>query len=208
MQPMSRTERAALCNEALEVGADAPTLCEGWTVKDLVVHLLVRERDPVGASGIVVGRLAGLTDRSSNKLAQQDFSALVERVRTGPPAWSVFRVPPLDRLANTVEFFCHHEDIRRAQPGWKPRELTDREQRALWKQVTTMGRAAMRRTGVPVEVVWPAADERSTLSPGSDPVVLSGDPAELVMLLLGRDQHHVSVEGPPDSVSRLGLPTG
>ena len=40
MEQMSRTERAALCNSALEAGEDAPTLCEGWTVKDLVIHLL------------------------------------------------------------------------------------------------------------------------------------------------------------------------
>ena len=44
MEPLARTERAALCNTALDLGADSPTLCEGWTVKDLVIHLLIRER--------------------------------------------------------------------------------------------------------------------------------------------------------------------
>ena len=28
---------------------------------------------------------------------------------------------PIDTLANTVEFFVHHEDVRRAQAGWTPR---------------------------------------------------------------------------------------
>ncbi len=58
MTRLARSERAALCDLALQVGADRPTLCEGWTVKDLVVHLLVREGSPA-AVGIVVPPLAG-----------------------------------------------------------------------------------------------------------------------------------------------------
>ena len=52
MEPLSRSERAALCNSALEAGESAPTLCGGWDVKDLVVHLLVRH---------AVRRLGGIT---------------------------------------------------------------------------------------------------------------------------------------------------
>ena len=85
MEPMSRTERAALCNSALEAGEDAPTLCDGWTVKDLVIHLLVRERDPIGAPGDHVPRWTGSPQRSASRMAEQDFSSLVERVRNGPP---------------------------------------------------------------------------------------------------------------------------
>ena len=69
MEPLSRTERAALCNTALETGEEAPTLCEGWNVKDLVIHLLVRERDPLGMPGIVFPPLEGLTERSARRLA-------------------------------------------------------------------------------------------------------------------------------------------
>src|SRR6476661_4751238 len=124
MESMSRTERAALCNSALEAGAQAPTLCEGWTVKDLVIHLLVRERDPLGAPGIVVPQLEGLTRFSERRLADHDFTNLVERVRQGPPRWSPMAIGPVDRAVNSLEYFVHHEDVRRAQPGWEPRELT------------------------------------------------------------------------------------
>ena len=127
MEQMSRTERAALCNSALEAGEDAPTLCGGWTVKDLVIHLLIRERDPIGATAILVPQLDRFAQRSANRLAEQDFSALVERVRNGPPKWSPMAIPKVDQLLNTLEYFVHHEDIRRATPGWEPRELTDRE---------------------------------------------------------------------------------
>src|SRR3954467_12810992 len=119
MEPMSRTERAALCNTALEAGEQAPTLCGRWTVKDLVIHLLVRERDPLGSPGILVPQLEKLARRSERKMADPDFTALVERVRGGPPRWSPMALPPLDKALNTLEFFVHHEDIRRARPGWE-----------------------------------------------------------------------------------------
>lgn len=191
MEPMSRTERAALCNAALEAGAEAPTLCGRWQVKDLVIHLLIRERDPLGAPGILVPRLEVLTDRSTRRLAGQDFSSLVERVRKGPPRWSPFAIPPVDRAVNTMEYFVHHEDIRRAAPGWEPRELTEREQKAIWTSLAVAGRALVRPAGVPVELRW--AGDRSgrttVLRKGSGAAVVSGAPSELAMLLHGREQH-------------------
>src|SRR4029079_18721505 len=53
-ESLARRERAALCDLAVEVGPDAPTLCEGWTASDLVAHLLVRERNPVASLGNIV----------------------------------------------------------------------------------------------------------------------------------------------------------
>ena len=160
MESMSRTERAALCNTALEAGEQAPTLCGRWTVKDLVIHLLVRERDPLGAPGIVIPQLEGLADRSARRLAGQDFSSLVERVRSGPPKWSPLSLPPLDRAVNTLEYFVHHEDIRRAGTEWEPRELTDREQRAIWKSISVAGKGLVRPAGVPVVIRW-SGDDRT-----------------------------------------------
>ena len=209
MEPLSRSERAALCNSALEAGESAPTLCGGWDVKDLVVHLVVRERHPVGAVGIVLSPLAGLTERTSRRLARQDFSALVERVRGGPPVWSPTAVPAVDRAANSLEFLVHHEDIRRAQDGWAPRELAEAEQRAVWRSLAVAGKGLVRSAGVPVELRWPGAardgeDRSTTLRAGDDPVVVTGEPVELAMLLFGRDQHRrLRFDGPPDGVRRL-----
>ncbi len=45
---------------------------------------------------------------------------LVERLRNGPPRWSPYAVPKLDTMLNTLEFYVHHEDIRRAQPSGSP----------------------------------------------------------------------------------------
>ena len=206
MESMSRTERAALCNTALEAGEQAPTLCGRWTVKDLVIHLLVRERDPLGAPGIVVPKLERLNEWSARRLAAQDFSSLVERVRSGPPKWSPMSLPPLDRALNTLEFFVHHEDIRRAGTEWEPRELTEREQKVIWKAISTAGKGLVRPSGVPVEIRWVSEERASSavLRSGDDPVVVTGTPAELAMMLFGREQYvGLQFDGPESSVKKL-----
>ena len=206
MEKMYRTERAALCNSALEAGEDAPTLCGMWTVKDLVIHLLVRERDPLAAPGILIPQLEKLAQRSARRMAEQDFTALVERVRNGPPRWSPMALPPLDRALNTLEYFVHHEDIRRAVPGWAPRELTDQEKRLLFKGIAVAGKGLVRSAGVPVGIRWTDGDsERSAvLRRGDDPVVVTGEPAELTMFLFGRSQHTgLSFDGPQAHVDAL-----
>jgi uncharacterized protein (TIGR03085 family) len=206
MESMSRSERAALCNAALDAGEQAPTLCGRWTVKDLVIHLLVRERDPLGAPGIVVPQLEKLTDRSARRLAGQDFSALVERVRSGPPRWSPMSLPPIDRAVNTLEYFVHHEDIRRAAPDWQPRELTEREQKILWKAVGVAGKGLVRQAGVPVEIRWSheGRERSAVLRKGANPAVVSGAPSELTLFVFGRSQHgRLEFTGPQDHVREL-----
>ncbi|MET0998569.1 MAG: TIGR03085 family metal-binding protein [Marmoricola sp.] len=202
MESMSRSERAALCNTALHAGEQAPTLCGDWTVKDLVIHLLVRERDPLGAPGILIPPLEKLTERSARRLHGQDFTALVERVRGGPPRWSPLSLPPLEKAVNTLEYFVHHEDIRRASPGWLPRELTEREQRTLWTTLGTAGKGLVRSAGVPVEIRW--EDRSAVLRRGEDPAVISGPPSELVMFVFGRDEHTgLELTGPEAHLARL-----
>ena len=171
-----------------------------------MIHLLIRERDPIGATAIMVPQLERFAQRSARRMEEQDFTALVERVRGGPPIWSPMKVPPLDRLLNTLEYFVHHEDIRRAAPGWAPRELTDREQRVLFKGAKTAGKGLVRSVGVPVEIHWTDGERERTavLADGDDPVVVTGPPAELTMFLFGRDQHSgLTFEGPQDHVDRL-----
>ena len=59
-------ERAALVNTMRAVGPDAPTLCGEWTTRDLAAHLVLRERRPDAAAGILVPALAGYTAASSS----------------------------------------------------------------------------------------------------------------------------------------------
>ena len=200
---MSRTERTALCDTALQVGEDQPTLCEGWTVKDLVVHLLVRERSP-GAVGIAVSPLAGLTEREMRRVGAQELTVLVERLRGGPPRWSPYAVPRLDAMFNTLELFVHHEDIRRAQPDWAPRDLSDDEQKLLWSMVRSAGKPLVRNAPAGVTLENATTGSRVVLKDASQPVVVSGLPSEVTLFAFGRQaEARVTLSGPDEAVALL-----
>lgn len=197
---LARRERHALCDLALELGPEAPTLCEGWAVADLVAHCLVRETDPVAALGAVVPPLAGLADRAVARARRRPLPQLVARLRD--PGLTPYRLRPVERVANTLEFLIHHEDVRRAQPGWQPRALAPADAAVVWGSLGGLGRLLVRPAGVPVQVRDADSGRRTTLRAGADPVVVTGAPVELALLLSGRDQvRGVTVDGPPDRVA-------
>jgi uncharacterized protein (TIGR03085 family) len=200
--PLARRERHDLCDLALTLGEDAPTLCGEWTVKDLVAHLLVRENRPWSAVGIVVPPLSGLTERSMTRMARQELGVLVEKLRD--PGLTVFRLKPVEVAANTIEYFVHHEDVRRAQPGWEPRSLDPADEDMLWKVVRVSGRMLARPVGVPLRIRRSDTGAWATLLRGEDPVVISGLPAELALFLYGRDQvRDLAFDGPDAAVARV-----
>ena len=200
---MARTERTALCDAALQVGEDQPTLCGDWTVKDLVVHLLVRERSPA-AAGIVLSPLSKLTDLESRRFAARDFPVLVEKLRNGPPRWSPYAVPKLDKTFNTLEYFVHHEDIRRAQPSWEPRDLSDAEQKQLWSMIRTAGKGLTLRAPTGIAIENATTGSRVVLKEAPEQVVVHGLPSEVTMFLFGRQaQARVELLGPDGAVAAL-----
>lgn len=197
--PLARSERLALADLALNVGPDAPTLCSGWTVQDLVVHLLVRERRPLAAPGLLVPPLSGLVDRASARLARRPFGDLVQQLRT-PPA--PVRVAAVERLVNTMEFFVHHEDVRRGQPDWSPRSLSADDEAQLWRALSMIGRGLVRPSGVPVVIA--SGSRRAVLRRGDDPVVLSGPVGEVALFLFGRRPAvGLDFDGPAERVAAL-----
>jgi uncharacterized protein (TIGR03085 family) len=194
---LAARERDALCDLALSLGASAPTLCGGWSIKDLVVHLLVRERKPWAALGRVVPGLADPTERASSQLDDRDLSSLVTQLRSVPLSLAV-----VDPLLNGMEMFVHHEDVRRAQPDWTVRGLSPGDERQLWLAVVTVGRLQARRGGVPLAVVSGA--RRAVLRAGESPVVVSGPVPEVLLFLSGRSSvARVTFEGPEDRVAQL-----
>jgi uncharacterized protein (TIGR03085 family) len=198
----ARAERAGVCEVLATLGPDQPTLCTGWTTRDLAAHLVVRERRPLAALGIVLPPLAGYTERVRRAVAARPFPELVEALRR-PPAWSPLRFPPLDHAVNSLELFIHHEDIRRAQPGWAPRPLPGPLGRALWSRVRAYTRLRLRRFPATVVVEAPGHGLVRAGRPG-DQVRVVGDPGELVMFLTGRQRAaRVELTGPSTSTSRL-----
>ena len=151
MTSATRAERSALCDTMLEVGADAPTLCGDWTAQDLAAHLVVRERRPDAGPGIVTPFLADYSEHVRRTEAARPFADIVDRVRRGPPRWSPMRVDAVDRTVNSVEFFVHHEDLRRASRPFSVRSLDPALEDALADSISRAGRFLAR--GLPVGLV-------------------------------------------------------
>ena len=200
---MAQRERTALCDTALQVGGDQPTLSGEWTVKDLVVHLLVREGSPA-AAGIFLAPLARLTELESRRLARREFADLVEKLRYGPPVYSPYAVPKLDSMANTLEFFVHHEDIRRARPGWTGRPLPAADEKLLWSMIRTAGKGLTRRAPVGVRIENATTGSTAVLKDGDTLVTVRGLPSEISLFVFGRrPQAVVEVLGDPADVVSL-----
>lgn len=202
MSRYARAERQALADLLLALGPDAPTINEGWATRDLAAHLVLRERRPDAAGGILLPPLRGYAERVRRRLAAQPYDDLVARVRR-PPVWSPVSNPLTDELANTMEFFIHHEDVRRASPGWQPRDLAPGLQAALWKRAAPMARLALRRFPADLYVQAPGHGEIS-VGRGGDRLRLVGAPAELALFLSGRQRvSRVQLDGPPEAAGRL-----
>jgi len=196
---LATAERAALSDTLADLGPDQPTLCEGWTTRDLLAHMLVRERQPWAAGGIVVPLLAPLAERGMAGYADTPWPDMVAQLREGAPVWSPYRIGKLDEVANGAEFFVHHEDARRGTPGWQPRPADLERDTELWQLVTRMGRILLRRSPVGVVVRRPAGATH-VVRTGSGLVTLVGEPAELVLHLFGRSEAQVEIEGLPADV--------
>ncbi len=176
---LAQRERATFCDLLVELGPDAPTLCEGWTSADLAAHIVARERRPDSGPGLVWPPLAGHTDRVRRSVRDgTPWPELVARIRRGPP----LLLRPFDGPMNTVEFFVHVEDLRRAQAGWKPRPHSPELADALWDRLGAGGMAKQVGATVRLEAAGRAPKER-----GEGPlVVVTGDPGELTLFASGR----------------------
>ena len=178
---LAQQERTTLCDLFVERGPDAPTLCQGWCTADLAAHLVVRERRPDSGPGLVWPPLAGYTDRIRRAVRDRTpWEKLVETVRRGPP----LLLRPFDGPMNTVEFFIHVEDVRRAQDGWEPRPISSELADALWARVGPGGMAKK----VPATIVI-TSPGRADKERGTGPrLTLAGDPGELTMFGAGRQR--------------------
>jgi uncharacterized protein (TIGR03085 family) len=206
----ARHERLELADLFATVGPDAPTLCEGWKTRDLAAHLVIRERRPDAAAGILVKPLARHTQRVQDDVAEQPWEDLVGLVRGGPPAWSPSAWEPIDRAINTVEYFVHHEDVRRAQPGWAPRTLDTGFEGDLWSRLKLGARLLVRRS--PVGLALQHTDGETVRAKSGEPVVtVTGPPSELTLFVYGRQAHaRVDIDASADvadqlRAARLGL---
>lgn len=207
MGTAAHVEREALSDLFTELGPDVPTLCEGWSARDLAAHLVVRERRPDGAVGIIAKPLAGYADKVRRGEAERPWDEIVQRVRSGPPMLAPTRIDAVDRAVNTIEYFVHHEDVRRAQPGWTRRELTPDLVADLTAALSRMARVLARK--VPVGVVLNVTDApdgpRTIVArKGDESVTISGPIGEITLYVYGRrDVAGVELDGSAAAVEQL-----
>lgn len=191
---MASDERRLLCDLFERVGPDAPTLCEGWKTRDLAVHLVVRERRPDAVAGKLIKALADRGRQVEDELRALPWTELVDQVRQGPPKWNPMSIGGVDETVNTAEFYVHHEDVRRAVPGWTPRPTDEAREEALWKALSRVARIFYSRS--PVGVVLRRKDGTEIAAKrGPRTVRIVGEPSELVLYAFGRKEANVTFDG-------------
>ncbi len=203
MTNYSRAERAALCELLTKLGPQAPTCCEGWTTSDLAAHLIVRERRLDAALGLLLPALSRRAEQVRLRVKSQPYSELIELLRHGPPRWSPLAIPAIEQAANTLEFFVHHEDVRRAQSHWPPRALPVEFEELLWRRLTARAWLLLRKA--PVGVVLRLPDGFTLqVRDGFPAVELTGPPAELLLYAHGRKTvARVELSGDPETTRRF-----
>ena len=195
-------ERHALSETLRRVGGSAQTLCGEWSTAQLAAHLVLRERSVVELGGrLPVPALRRRAEQVVTDLAAATpYAELVDTVDRGPSwrevrgpvpvAW-LWSLPPVAELANLLEYVVHHEDVRRAQPGWAPRALPLDLQRVIWQRLHLLARVTLRSVPVGLALRWPSHGEianRRARRHGPA-VTVTGDAVELTMFAFGRLDH-------------------
>ncbi|WP_393084402.1 TIGR03085 family metal-binding protein [Streptomyces sp. LN704] len=203
MSTHAKRERLLLADLLETAGPNAPTLCEGWNTRDLAAHVVVRERRADAAGGLLIKQLAPRLERVQAEFAEKPYEELIQLIRTGPPRLSPFSLKQIDEASNTVEFYVHTEDVRRARPDWTPRELDPVFQDALWSRLERTARLVGR--GAPTGLVLRRPDGQTAVAHKGTPVVtVTGEPSELLMFAFGRQKAaDVELDGDEDAIAKL-----
>ena len=131
--------------------------------RDLAAHLMIREYRLDAAPGILIPFFAGHTAKVQDEVAQHtEWNELLDKVAAGPPAYSPLKL--LDPIANVAEMFIHHEDVRRAQPGWEPRELEPALTNVLRRTLPLMGRMTLAK--VPARLALRTPEGKTVITVG------------------------------------------
>jgi uncharacterized protein (TIGR03085 family) len=188
-EPIDVRERRELCDLLIQLGPDAPTLCEGWTTADLAAHLVLREHFKKWPDERLAAEKA------------KGLPVLVERLRGGAPYFP-WRIPRVRTVMNGVEYFIHHEDVRRANGLDRRADRPDLEVIA-WRLTGFSGRRLAKQLQPHgFELRRPGGEPRHFGPAGG--AVLSGEPTELLLYLSGRrDAAQVTIEGDDEAVAAL-----
>lgn len=184
VEPAARSAFAEAC---AVVGPDAPTLCEGWTARDVAVHINLIERRwdswlavPLWGRVPPVGRAY---DRLAERELARDWDETLARIRSGPRHGPLGTQWLRDRMMPR-EYLIHAEDVRRANgisvavaPG---------AQDVAWSRLPGLAKR-MLLVPDPFGVELVSSDGRVIrLKEGAPVAQLCGDPLELLLHVFGR----------------------
>ena len=176
----------------------AASLCDGWQVIDVAAHLVIREQKPLRF--IVAEASSGKLGWSAPQMMEQvkakgrDF--LLQTLRAGPPL--AYRLPGPSALANFVENWVHHEDLRRGELGLM-RSSTPEAQAKLWSVFPLLGRVMLRSLRTSGIVALQQHDGQAyafqvgdgfprAAEPRQATARIIGMPGEITLFLMGRKQ--------------------
>lgn len=209
--PWVQVERQSLVATFASADPEQPTLCEGWTVRHLLAHLVQREHEPLARLADQLShpkpgheeRLSGLVDKARTPTG---YEALLARFARGPSRLSPMRWA--DEAVNFLEYVIHHEDVRRGGLATGTRQLPLDEQDAIWSRMRPLATLGLRRAPVGVTLALPSG-QRQQVHRGEDGVVLTGDPVELLLYASGRrTAADVELTGSPEPLRRFEAWTG
>ena len=206
----AQKERESLAALLLEVGPDAPTLCEGWSTHDLAVHLFIREHRPLATPGMFFSPLEGALKRETEKQMKRPYGEVVRAWAAGPP----LPIRPIDPAMNTAENFIHHEDVRRGDGTPRPREFSAEVNGKLLSAAAMFAKGSLRSAPVPVIITPPdqppvtVGGKRGVAERGDNVVRVSGEPGELLLWLSGRGAAEVEIQGDDELVRQVEVKLG
>lgn len=205
--PMSfaKQERDRLANLFLDLGPDAPTLCEGWNTRDLAIHLYIRENKLHKAGGNFIGALKPVLEKDTRQQEQRPYEDVVRDWAAGPPKL----LAPIDGMMNTAENFVHHEDVRRGDGVARPRDFSAGVDRTLMGLAQRFAKLTMRSSDTPIILTPPTLPPvtvgggRKVAERGDDVIRAKGEPGELLLWIMGRDVVEIDFEGDEEKIAAL-----
>ncbi|MDK1472327.1 maleylpyruvate isomerase family mycothiol-dependent enzyme [Streptomyces sp. 549] len=207
--PIVHAERAALIHD-LEGLADEqweqPSLCEGWTVRDVAAHLVDSARTT--RLGFAVGLVRARFDfhrQNARGVARERGASPQETLGRLRQVASLTSTPPAPLDSRIVEEVIHGEDIRRplglARPY--PRDAVVRALRLQTRTPASFGGA--KELVAPLRLTATDADVSiGDVSIGGGREV-TGPALSLLLAVMGRREALSELDGP--GVGALGQPT-
>lgn len=192
--PITVRARRSLLSVFEELDEDRwelPSLCDGWTIREVLGHLILATRPPLRRYAVAVARARGNFDAANHALAVEEarrpVSALLDTYRElvdhrfSPPGW-----PAAAPLSDAL---LHDLDVR-IPLGLESDQPAEHYEPALDLLLSRVGRS-FARAGRP-EVRWHATD--LNWSRGDGPAV-RGPMADLALTTAGRSARVDSLEG-------------